>query len=315
MKDMSTSTRDFRFQRLCCSMLTFLSLASKVFLKRATSACFGLAGAFLAASALGNVIVPTVPEQDVFVADGRTEYKIEVRADTTAFPDEKFRRATWAFYIPDGLEFTFGQIPDPINNPSRSLDDFFFDFLMDDAYNYVDVTPSNGGVVGWQKILGDNTRGTMSVSDGPANVNDKVVGEYMFKVSPIAVRRETNAMLSAVSITDTTGLQYKVSNHNLTIENQKFRIVDDVRADFTGEMGKRDGRVNAYDSEVFEACSTGPGISYDVANLPAGCEVAPLPNGKMPMDFDEDGDVDQSDFGVFQRCLSGDEVASENCAD
>ena len=35
-----------------------------------------------------------------------------------------------------------------------------------------------------------------------------------------------------------------------------------------------------------------------------------------PFDFDGDGDVDQSDFAIVQRCLSGANVAADpNCAD
>ena len=36
----------------------------------------------------------------------------------------------------------------------------------------------------------------------------------------------------------------------------------------------------------------------------------------IPADFDGDCDVDQSDFAIFQRCLSGPDVpADPNCAD
>jgi hypothetical protein len=83
-------------------------------------------------------------------------------------------------------------------------------------------------------------------------------------------------------------------------------VVDVLRhkgADFDGN-----GFVDANDLSVFEACATGPAIPYDPANLPEpspGCTLSPDVNGKIGADFDVDGDVDQSDFGVFQRCLSG----------
>lgn len=36
----------------------------------------------------------------------------------------------------------------------------------------------------------------------------------------------------------------------------------------------------------------------------------------IPGDFDTDGDVDQSDFGIFQRCYSGENnPADPGCAD
>ena len=52
-------------------------------------------------------------------------------------------------------------------------------------------------------------------------------------------------------------------------------------------------------------CSTGPAILYDDAALPTGCNVTANSSHQIPVDFDGDGDVDQDDFGVFQRCYSG----------
>jgi len=38
-------------------------------------------------------------------------------------------------------------------------------------------------------------------------------------------------------------------------------------------------------------------------------------NGHIAADFDNDGDVDQVDFAIFQRCFSGRNViAQPNCA-
>jgi hypothetical protein len=51
------------------------------------------------------------------------------------------------------------------------------------------------------------------------------------------------------------------------------------------------------------------GTPYGVAVDADGCQ------SRIPGDFDNDGDVDQADFGVFQRCLSGGGVpADPNCA-
>jgi len=76
-----------------------------------------------------------------------------------------------------------------------------------------------------------------------------------------------------------------------------------AKADFN-----RDGDVDAEDLDVFEACATGPAIPYNPAALPEpepGCTLTPDGNGRIAADFDEDSDVDQSDFGMFQRCYSG----------
>ena len=59
------------------------------------------------------------------------------------------------------------------------------------------------------------------------------------------------------------------------------------------------------DLEVFEACATGPAIAYDPQALPPGCTLVPDGNGYIAADFNTDQDVDQSDFGLFQRCYSG----------
>jgi hypothetical protein len=59
--------------------------------------------------------------------------------------------------------------------------------------------------------------------------------------------------------------------------------------------------VDADDFAAFETCSTGPGLSLNVP----GCARAKL---------DGDDDVDQVDFGLFQRCLSGENVPRDpNC--
>jgi hypothetical protein len=49
---------------------------------------------------------------------------------------------------------------------------------------------------------------------------------------------------------------------------------------------------------------TGAFIAYDSAQPSAGCTLSATV-GILPADFDADGDVDQRDFGVFQRCYSG----------
>lgn len=59
------------------------------------------------------------------------------------------------------------------------------------------------------------------------------------------------------------------------------------------------------DLAVFLACVTGPAIPYDPQHLPIGCMLIPDLEGKIAVDFDRDGDADQVDFGLFQRCYSG----------
>ena len=74
-----------------------------------------------------------------------------------------------------------------------------------------------------------------------------------------------------------------------------------------------DGLVNRSDLDAFAPCLTGPAMPYDPTNPPPGCTLLGAA-GILPADFDHDGDVDQSDFGIFQRCWSGTEPADPNCA-
>jgi hypothetical protein len=65
-----------------------------------------------------------------------------------------------------------------------------------------------------------------------------------------------------------------------------------------------DSHVGTSDFQQFESCLSGPLIPHDGSRL---CRQA---------DLDGDGDVDQDDFGGFQRCYSGDGIASDPyCAD
>ena len=56
---------------------------------------------------------------------------------------------------------------------------------------------------------------------------------------------------------------------------------------------------------AFAACMTGADVPYGPGNVPAGCTLSLNRAGRLPADFDGDQDVDQDDFGVLQRCLSG----------
>ena len=66
-----------------------------------------------------------------------------------------------------------------------------------------------------------------------------------------------------------------------------------------GLIRKKDyGNVDADDYLIFEGCATGPALGPPAS----GCE---------PTDMDDDNDVDQGDFAMFQRCLSGENVAGD----
>jgi hypothetical protein len=64
----------------------------------------------------------------------------------------------------------------------------------------------------------------------------------------------------------------------------------------------RDGNVDMEDMLMLINCATGPAVLYDPDNLPEGCALQPV-NGLLPADLDEDGDIDSTDFAIFQRLL------------
>jgi hypothetical protein len=76
-----------------------------------------------------------------------------------------------------------------------------------------------------------------------------------------------------------------------------------------------DGRLEGSDDlDIFLACMTGPAIDY-AGGVPADCTLT-INGGLIPADLDRDGDVDQDDFGMVQRCLSGEnQPADPHCAD
>lgn len=77
--------------------------------------------------------------------------------------------------------------------------------------------------------------------------------------------------------------------------NQELQVFFEPQpGDFTGDQ-----KVNRADINIFDSCATGPHILV-------------RPECKGP-DLDKDGDVDQDDFGILQRCLSGEALATKTC--
>lgn len=65
------------------------------------------------------------------------------------------------------------------------------------------------------------------------------------------------------------------------------------------------GGIDQWDLALFEACATGPGIRYTPWSLPSECTLIADARGLLPIDFDNDYDIDQVDFAVIQRALGG----------
>ncbi|MBP7937346.1 MAG: hypothetical protein KA354_22095 [Phycisphaerae bacterium] len=78
----------------------------------------------------------------------------------------------------------------------------------------------------------------------------------------------------------------------------------------------RDCHVDGLDLQCLVLIATGPAIPYDPQVLPGACSGLVPVDGILPADFDTDKDIDQDDFGVFQRCFSGSiQIADPTCAD
>ena len=87
--------------------------------------------------------------------------------------------------------------------------------------------------------------------------------------------------------------EVRLSNEALAPE--QFLWAAATPGDFNG-----DGSINAGDEPYFEACDTGPDVPY-FGNLPGTCTMTLDSQDKIPADMDRDGDVDQVDFGLFQK--------------
>ncbi len=72
--------------------------------------------------------------------------------------------------------------------------------------------------------------------------------------------------------------------------------------------------VDPADGALLHECIRDPMVAYDPSHLPTDCRLVPA--GKsLPADLNQDGDVDQGDFGIIQRCHSGqNQPADPHCA-
>jgi len=219
----------------------------------------GVAGAVGLASLLAtgekadaNVIIKSVPAETEWVADGETEYRLDVYGDTTApdVYDKQIESAGWDVKFPTGLfdylTITRAELPDPVNNPSENPEDFFYGFYMFSTYNFVASHPLYPGEIFIHD--GDELGNSRIVAarEGPTNVSNGLLGSYWFVVSQDAPLGEHNFTLNNVRFydTDENSEGYKLSNHNLTIQNIPFTIVapPSLEGDANG-----DGKVNILD--------------------------------------------------------------------
>ena len=242
------------------------------------------------------VIVSTVPDQDIhLMADGATHYKLDVRFDNRPLNGEQTNWTEWKVGLPSFVNYSEGSASLPSSN------DFF------DGY---EMYPNN------VDSITSNLRMTKNWGLGVGPVNrEGVIGTYLFTINtnaPIGeVQEQDRFWIYDTDIgNDGEGLQ------PFTPDNRSFKIFSpNVPTDFSNP---RDGDVDNSDFAVFDACRTGPNIPYNLSQLPSGCTCGTYTTNSqnyLRADFDHDGDVDIDDYGIFQRCYSGNDVpADPNCA-
>lgn len=219
-----------------------------------------------------DVIIRTEWPETELVADGQTEYQLNVRASTTEIPGMGFSAAEWDVAdIPTYFTITGAVLPSP-DNPSTNPDDFFFDYYMDPAWNRVDGTVSGGE-------LDDNVRLVNNVREGPSDVDDKLLGIYTFTVNIDAPPGEGSFDLNDVAFMDTDLREYNTPDGGSGV-----RVLNDTYNIVAPRNHPR------YEFEAFLSCVSGPNSPYDPE-----CDA---------FDFDVDGDVDFHDFGAWQATVS-----------
>ena len=252
-------------------------------------------------TANADLIVKTVPQAGTWVANGTTEYRMDVVVNSTEpdVYDKEFIDGSWRVYLPDQVDFVRSELPDNINNPSQNASDFWYGFFMNPAYNRVDDGPPiGGGPSGWVYHLDDNVR-LVNNSSGPLNANDKVVGHYFVTVKPGTPNGNYGFGLSSVIFSDTLGTAYMDDNGNgnMTILDVLDNVTFTVGSQMVPQDRDADGDVDGVDFSVFASCFNRAG------NPPRtfGCTTTDA----NAFDTDGDNDVDGVDFSVFASCFNG----------
>lgn len=164
--------------------------------------------------------IKTQPEQYQWIADGLTEYRMDVRADSTDIPAKIIRSAEWDVVVPSYFIVTKASLPD-VNNPSQNINDFFYNVLMNSGFNRVDSTISGDE-------LNDNAR--LRSSGGAVNKNYEqgLLGSYWFTVNTDAPLGQTSFGLNDVYFYDTDSEKYSSYNGKVQVSNEAFEIVSNV---------------------------------------------------------------------------------------
>jgi len=137
-----------------------------------------------------NVIIKSVPVQSRWVADGTTEYRMDVYLDTTSEPLEIITGAEWEIAVPSFLTVTRAELP--------AQNDFFEGFSMAPGWNRVDSTVSGGELTDNVRLVDLTING---FNYGPSN-REGILGSYWFTVNTNAPLGVTNFGLNGLYVYD-----------------------------------------------------------------------------------------------------------------
>ncbi len=229
-------------------------------------------------------------------------YTAYVEAENTGLDGMATDGVQWRLFAPTCLSFSY------VGKPSSG--DFFSASDGSPLEMFVEFfgnphSSSSTGVSG--RLVLEIGAGP---TDRPWNSGYNRVGQYEFQINPA-----TPPPLPSGGVLSLGDVLFMSPD----LDEQPFVNLTPVlpftiklsRADFD-----RDTRVNQSDLAVMQACDTGPGVPYDPGHLPSGCTCGTIAFGGqeyLKADFDNDGDVDQDDFGLAQLCYSGSQIADANC--
>lgn len=91
--------------------------------------------------------------------------------------------------------------------------------------------------------------------------------------------------------------EVRLTNHALTVDEFLFS------EGFAPGDFDHDNDIDFDDEVLLISCGTGPEVPYDPQDPPPGCTLTANVNDLLPADLDEDGDIDSTDFGLFQVLL------------
>lgn len=161
---------------------------------------------FASAGGPNEAIIRTIPAQSVWVADGVTEYRMDVYADTTHLPTELTSGIQWRLVKPQGLQnniiITQAQFPVQLG-----LVDFFAGYTP-----FGPQTVSSSWSTVQRRTMNENV---------PAGQG--YVASYWFKVMPGVGKTSTRFTLNSVIFSDST---YPIPNPlPYHVENVPFAVV------------------------------------------------------------------------------------------